>query len=332
MKLLFTGSTGFVGRNLLLRLLRETRYEEIFLPLRSPKKLLEQLKAEGIDSLPAHVKILPAEAPEWKFACPEVDHVVHGAALLSGTSRDEYFGVNVDGTRRLFQILPRSARVVVLSSLAAVGPCAAGQDCREESHPSNPVTWYGESKLAMEEMLAKEFSDRNYLVLRPPMVLGARDSASLALFKMAKQVVRFKPGFRPKRYSYVAVSDLVSAILAALDGDWSSLPQRAFFVSADVPVTDADLIAESARAMKRGGMTVKIPHPLIWGVSRVVDRVPAWRKAIPNLSKDRAREIWPDAWVISAAPFKKTFRWKPEQTFPELIQETGDWYQKTKQI
>jgi len=331
-KLLFTGSTGFVGRNLLLRLLKENRYDEIYLPLRSPKKLLEQLNGEGIAELPPQVKIIPAEAPDWKFTVPDVDHVVHGAALLSGISRDEYFQVNVEGTRRLFQILPKRARVVVLSSLAAVGPCPPGEVCRVETHPSSPVTWYGESKLAMEEMLAQEFSDRDYICLRPPMVLGARDSASLALFKMAKQVLRLKPGFRPKTYSYIAVNDLVSAILAALAGDWSALPQRSFFVGADVPVTDNDLIAESGRAMKRSGITIKIPHPLVWGISRVVDRVPAWRRAIPNLSVDRSREIWPSAWVVSTEPFKKAFGWKATQSFPSLIQETSDWYRKNKQL
>jgi len=332
MKLLLTGSTGFVGRNLLLRLIEDERYEEIYLPLRSPEKLRAQLHAEGIEKLPRNLHLIQAEAPQWDMTVPEVDHVVHGAALLSGISRAEYFQVNLDGTRRLFERLPAKAKVVVLSSMAAVGPCLDGVDCRNESHPSAPVTWYGESKLAMEEMLAKEFGDRSYLCLRPPMVLGARDSASLALFKMARQPIRFKPGFRLKQYSYIAVSDLVTAILAALARDWTGLSQRSFFVGADDTVTDAQLIAESAKVMKRMGMTVVIPQSIIWAVSRVVDRVPAWRRSVPNLSADRAREIWPNRWVVSPEPFKKAFGWGPAQSFSDLVKETGEWYRSTHQL
>ncbi len=333
MRLLLTGSTGFVGRNLLLRLLQAKKYDEIWLPVRSPEKLREQLVGEGYLDLPSSVKVVKTEAPDWDLSqIPSVEDVVHAAATLSGTNREEYFKVNKDGTRRLLEQLPRSARILILSSLAAAGPCPRGVQQREESHESFPVTWYGESKLAMEEMLAKDFADRPYLCLRPPMVLGPRDQASLPLFKMAKQPLRFKPGFRIKRYSYIAVGDLVSAILSALKKDWSALPQRIFFVGSDEPVTDADLINESARALNKTGLTLSIPHPIIWGVSRVVDQVPAWRKAIPNLSADRAREIWPQSWVASAEPFKKNFDWTPTQNFSDLLKETGDWYRASRQL
>ena len=63
MKLLMTGATGFVGRNLLLELLRKQIYETIYLPVRSEAKLKDQLKAEGFDSLPAELYLLPMEAP-----------------------------------------------------------------------------------------------------------------------------------------------------------------------------------------------------------------------------------------------------------------------------
>ena len=49
MKLLITGSTGFVGRNLLLHALRDPYWSEIILPVRNREKLHQQLQAEGID-------------------------------------------------------------------------------------------------------------------------------------------------------------------------------------------------------------------------------------------------------------------------------------------
>src|SRR5688572_8498260 len=101
MKLLLTGATGFVGRNLLLRAI--DLYEEIYVPVRSREKLLAQLKDEGFAGLPSNVKPILTEAPSWKFdGVPPVQHVVHSAGLISGVSRDDYFRTNTEGTRTLF--------------------------------------------------------------------------------------------------------------------------------------------------------------------------------------------------------------------------------------
>ena len=48
MELLITGSTGFVGRNLLLRVSQDARWRRIVLPVRDPAKLRAQLEGEGI--------------------------------------------------------------------------------------------------------------------------------------------------------------------------------------------------------------------------------------------------------------------------------------------
>lgn len=330
MKLLLTGATGFVGRNLLLRILREQRYEEIFAPVRSLEKLAGQFAADGFSGIPATVKPILTEAPRWDFSdLPSVEHVVHSAGLLSGNSLEDYFQTNTEGTRSLFRQLQERARVVVLSSLAAAGPCGNDEQCKLERGDPRPVTWYGQSKLAMEEMLGREFAERDYVCLRPPMVLGPRDSATLPLFKMARGPVRFKPGFRLKQYSFIAVNDLVSAILAALD---KRSAEKLYYVASDETISDRDLIEYAAQAMAKKGLLLPIPQPLIWSISRMVDAVPAWRRAIPNLTADRAREIWPDRWVVSADRFKADFGWRPSQDLRTVLRETGEWYQRTGQL
>jgi hypothetical protein len=84
--------------------------------------------------------------------------------------------------------------------------------------------------------------------------------------------------------------------------------------------------------MNRPARLLKIPQPVIWGISQVVGNIPALSKAIPNLSKDRAREIWPDKWVVSPQFFKDTFGWEGKTALKTSLEETFDWYVKSGQL
>ena len=334
MKLLLTGATGFVGRNFLLRALHEKRYDQIFLPVRSREKLQEQLAADGFPTIPGNVTTLIASAPDWGFHdLPVMDHVVHSAGVIFARTWEEYEETNVQGTLRLFEQIPRPGKAIILSSQSATGPCPdAG--FKTEQDVDSPVTWYGRSKLEMERKVASQFPDLNYLFLRPPMIFGARDQATLPLFKMVKKPVHFKSGWHTKFYSYIDVSDLVAAIFAALDSrnDWSRLSRRYFFVASTEPITDRELIRSSAKVCKTYGLIVSVPQPILRGLSRVVDSIPTWRATIPSLTVDRAKEIWPKRWVVSSESFRNTFGWQPEKDLMTTLQETRDWYVKTGQL
>ena len=71
----------------------------------------------------------------------------------------------------------------------------------------------------MERAIRDEFSNRPISILRPPMILGPRDTATLPLFRMARGAIRIKPGLRTKSYSFIAVEDLVAAIFLALESE-----------------------------------------------------------------------------------------------------------------
>ncbi len=330
MKLLLTGGTGFLGRNLLLRLIREhKKYETIYLPLRNPEKLREQLKQEGYDSLPANFVPIKAEAPSWDFEPIEADHVIYAAGTLFAQDDPGYYLCNVDGTLNFFSRLRKPTKIVVLSSQAAAGPCGPNESAKNEHDSNNPVTGYGRSKLAMEKQLKEKFSHLPYLCLRPPMVLGARDSATLPLFKMAKQPVQFKPGSSLKYYSYIGVNDLVRAILTCLDSStpWADSALRYYFVANPGAITDRELISTAVEATGRKPRLIAVPIPFIKMASRVIDAIPPWRRAVPTLSRDRAQEIWPDRWVVSSQAFMKNFGWRAEESLDEILRSTYEWYE-----
>lgn len=335
MKLLLTGATGFVGRNILLREMLENRYDEVWVPVRSREKLEEQFRGDGFAGIPSKVRAVVGSAANWKLeGAPRFEHVIHSAGVLFADKRDVYFETNVEGTLGLLRSLQKPDRLVVLSSQAASGPCLVAGGSKSENDADEPITWYGQSKLEMEKRLAELFSDWNYLCLRPPMIFGPRDQATLPLFKMVRRPLFFKAGFKPKYYSYISVFDLVSAIYSALEesADWSGFGKRHFFIASDTPVSDRELIQLAAQASNRKGVFVNVPQAILWGVSRLVSSVPTWRASLPSLSADRAKEIWPDRWVVSSRAFQDRFRWKAREELPQTIQKTREWYLKTGQL
>lgn len=319
--ILLTGATGFVGRNLLLRLLQDGR--EVAASVRSPGKLAEQLRAEGMETLPSGLHVLPADPSQWPTL--PVRHAVLGAGVLFGRSRDEYWSTNVDGTLAVLRRLPETCRTVLLSSLAAGGPTPPGKDRRESSDPDRPITLYGASKLAMEQEVRKEFPSRPVTILRPPMILGARDTATLPLFRMARGPLRLKPGFGTKFYSFLAVDDLVEGIIALLDREPVFGPLHP---AAPDPISDWDLIATAAAVGGSGGLTLPVPEVGISLLSRVVDAVPALRRGAPSLTRDRVRDIWETRWVVDGEPFARAVGWTPATPLRPSLQAAWDFYRR----
>jgi nucleoside-diphosphate-sugar epimerase len=335
MRCLLTGATGFVGRNFLLEAVRQGRYRTIVVPVRNLERFRAQCRGDGFDDIPSIVEPFEAEAPHWDFtAFAPFDHVVHCAGVLAASSREDYFRINVQGTVRLVETLAGAPRMVVLSSQAASGPSPSGKTMRDEVDPPDPLTGYGESKLEMERELLRRFPAKALLFLRPPMVLGPRDRATLPLFQIVRSPLRPRVGLRPKQYSFIAVDDLVRAIFAALEaGDrWASLDSKSYFVAHADAITDEQLLATCGRIARRVGVTVPIPTPLVVGLSRVVERVGVLRERIPNLRADRVRELLPERWVVSTRAFENAFRWKATTSLEKTLAETEAWYRKTGQL
>jgi nucleoside-diphosphate-sugar epimerase len=332
MELLITGATGFVGRNLLLHLRRHPRWDQIHLPVRDPKKLRLQLEGEGI-AVDDRIVISRVSDDLWEIpADAKPDLVIHAAGLLFGRRREDYFRTNVEGTLRLAAQLPRTARVIVLSSLAAGGPTPRRNGERKIEHEDRPVSFYGASKLTMERELRNRLG-RRLMILRPPMVLGPRDAATLPLFLMAKRFIRFKPGFTTKHYSWIDVDDLCRAILAVLFTDWDRIRQYGpFYLGSEERITDWELIDTAAEVMESNGVTLALPQAAIRFASLLIDAVPAWRAAAPNLGRDRVREILPNRWVCDEIPFSQQFSWKPSKKLKETLTETADWLKKEGKI
>lgn len=321
MRLLLTGSTGFIGRNMLIYAVGQGC--EVLAPVRDRRKLARQLESEGVEE--GAVTPLPAEPREWNHV--EFDAMVHCAGALFENSLDQYLETNVYWTYRVLKQRHTGCPTVILSSQSAGGPTPEGQVSRAESHPDDPRSQYGESKLRMERLVRREFEGEPIAILRPPMVLGARDTATLQLYRMVASPIRPKPGLKPKTYSFIAINDLIEAIEVALFHS-ASLNSGPLYVASRQTITDRELIEAAARAGGKKGIALPLPDPFIRLGAALVDRLPGLQKNLPSLTRDRVGELWPDRWVVNPSAFETATGWYSTTSAFEAI---SDGYQYARE-
>ena len=324
MRILVTGATGFIGRTLVLRALRDEQVIEVIAPVRSPDKLREQLAREGTAGT-HKLRMVKAAAPEWQLGdLGAVDRVVHCAGVLFGRSRDEYFRVNVDGTLDLLRQIPGSPRTIVLSSQSAGGPTPEGHPVKKLDHPDRPLSWYGESKLHMERAV-REAGHGHVSFLRAPMVLGPGDQATLPLFRMVRGKIWTKPGRELKHFSWISSDDLADAIDAwFVRGE--HLPVA--HVTSPGTITDAELMLTAGKVSGKKGALLPVPQMLLKPVAFASKFIPAIGEKVPSLTADRAREIWPNRWVIDPDPFHAATGWRGRATLEDTLARTLAWFQR----
>jgi nucleoside-diphosphate-sugar epimerase len=169
MKVLVTGATGFLGRNLIPALLRNGHRVRALVrsPARIPSEYRSQIEtAIGDITMPDSLQ-RPAQG---------VDAVIHSAALMSDREWEpwsEFVRVNVEGTRALMDACANASPqplFVHVSSSSVTGP-ARGQPIREDS-PLNPEpSPYARSKAEAEKVVTAR-RDLPWVIARLPALYG----------------------------------------------------------------------------------------------------------------------------------------------------------------
>ncbi len=294
---LVTGAPGFVGGHLVDALLERGHHVACLVRSTSDTRRLEALRAKGLPVELIRGDVLePASLP---LALREVDYVYHVAGLTKSLDPARYFRVNADGTANLLEAClgaDHLRRVLVLSSLSALGPARPGRPLRE-SDPPRPITPYGASKLAAERIVARYRDRLPITVVRPPAVYGPRDRDTLTVFKLVNLGIRPVPIPR-QALSLVDARDLARGIVTAAEGPAGA--GRTYHIANRSPIGYADLAGEIGRALGKRCVPVPI-HPAIYLIGGVLGQLAnrlSGRARILDVNK--AREGMSLAWTCSA--------------------------------
>jgi nucleoside-diphosphate-sugar epimerase len=201
--ILVTGGTGFIGSHLVEALVG--RGERVRCLVRTSRNLRW---LEGLD-----VDIVEGDCTRAETLSPalqSVDRVIHAAGATFAPTRAAFFHHNAAATRNLVDacLACEVEKLVMVSSQAAAGPGTRGRPARE-GDPPNPLTVYGESKVAAERYCLDAANRLSVGILRPSAVYGPRDTAFLPYFRMAKRGILIEFGTGEREISLCFVNDLI---------------------------------------------------------------------------------------------------------------------------
>jgi nucleoside-diphosphate-sugar epimerase len=276
MRILLTGSSGFIGQALLLEL-RARRPELALVALvrsapQAPLPGVAYLSCPALDDDAAWAA-LPDEALDVVIHCAGLAHQPSDSPLAQ---RDAMQAVNVGLTQRLIDLAlqRRARRFVLLSSIAVNGQETAPGQCYRASDAPAPLNAYGESKRDAELLLwrCSQGTDMDGTVVRPPMVYGPGAPGNFD--KLIRALRRGLPlplrSATRNRRSFVSIDNLVDLLHTCID-----LPAAAgqtFLVSDGEDLSTADLLRRLGRASGRPARLLPMPTALIQTAATLLGR------------------------------------------------------------
>ncbi len=314
MKALVTGATGFVGSHLVAALRR--RGDDVTILLRSPGKAAI-LQDHDLHTIQGSLFDVDALA----LAVQGQDVIYHVAGLTAARDEAEFVRVNREGTARLQEAaaLAGSPRFVLVSSLAAAGPTEPGRPLTGPETP-RPVTAYGRSKLAAEEVVRA--GPLPWTIIRPPTVYGPRDTEVLKLFRIARYGFAPVFGGGTQHISLIYGPDLAEALAAAGHAGAEGI----FYASHPDIVTSGDFVREVAAAMSRTVRVIPVPEPIGRALLHVTGGMARLAGRATILNPDKANEFFQPAWTCDPAALTATTGWQARHGHAEGLRSTFEWY------
>ncbi len=193
MKILITGASGFLGKNLIN-----------YLSSKHDICGFSRRKLEGIDYFQGDISNI--NDLEKAIYTKKTDAIIHLAGAIKG-SKETFYTTNVIGAKNLSYLAAKYKikKIVYVSSLAAFGPL----------EKQEPVSYYGYTKRVAEIELLKNAHVYNLTILRPPIIYGPNEQEVYKIIKFANITGLFL-AIDNMRLSFIYVEDLVKVIEAAL--------------------------------------------------------------------------------------------------------------------
>ena len=195
-----TGGTGFIGREVIRRLL-----ENGWLVRALTRRCDPGLEQMGVTTISGALEDEASLARLVEGATA----VVHCAGAVTAPNAATFHLVNAVGAACVMAAAATStpSRFLLLSSLAAREPALSA---------------YASSKRLGEDQVRRAAGERIELcILRPPAVYGPGDRATLPVFRQLRRGVLLVPAVAEARFSLIYVEDLADLVIRLLQqSDW----------------------------------------------------------------------------------------------------------------
>lgn len=326
-----TGATGFIGTRLVQKLIQQGHDVTC---LARPTADTTHLRKIGAFIATGDITNPDSLSSALQAANP--DTVFHLAGMVKAVRNRDFFAVNQDGTRNIAAACaerPTPPTLLLVSSLAAAGPGHS----RTEDAPPNPVSVYGQSKLAGEQAALHQSLRVPTTIVRPPIVYGPGDQGVFQIFApIARLRAHFIPGFHEAHFSLIFVDDLVDAIiLAAHKGErlakGAPMGQGIYYAAGEETPTYTQLgVAIAAALGQRPPTMLRMPKPLMKLAAFFADATSTVIGRSFWLNSDKITEATAGDWSCLPAKAHQQLGWRPSVSLEDHLKETALWYRQNK--
>ncbi len=307
-KILVTGATGFIGRNLIDRLLLEKSNTHVL--VRNSKDAAN-FKKMGVGAFVADL----TDSKSLRKFPRGIDIVFNlaGGLPYHKLSDEEYFKINVDGVRNLMEVcIKRKVKKVVhISTVGIYGEVV--KDVDEKNRPV-PVGVYAKSKLAGEKIVMEYSKKLKVVIVRPTIAYGPYDTRPvvLSIFKFLKKGFFVLIGGGENYFHTVFVSNLVDGLILAATK--KSADGKDFIIADEPCLRFKDLVLTIQNAMLNNSYVLNVPIEIAkLTLGFVFPRKLDFMTATKKYRIDKA---------------KKLLGYKPKIGLDEGVRQTLKWYKK----
>ncbi len=316
--ILVTGATGFIGKALCKRLIRDgfivkgtvrSLDKRALLPAAAEAVLLERLDDEA----------------SLLLALAGVDTVVHLAARVhilreqAAEPLDEFRRINVTGTEAFATLAAKMGikRFVFLSSIGVNGTVSGPRPITEDD-TSNPQNDYARSKWEAEQRLrdVARGSTMEVVIIRAPLVYGPENPGNfLDLLRVVYRGMVLPFASVNNRRSFIYLGNLVDVLIACMMHPRAA--GQTYIVSDGEDVSTPELIRLVAMALDRPTYLVPCPPCLLRAAGGLIGKSSSMERLLESL-------------VVDIGKIRRELGWKPFYTMKEGLRETADWFRSAR--
>jgi nucleoside-diphosphate-sugar epimerase len=263
MKVLVTGATGFLGREIVKELLANN-FEVIGIGrTKSKDSNIKQIDVTN----EIEVKKLN------KFN--DVDVIIHSAGLahqFGKTSREDFFRVNVKGTENIANLAKELnvKHFILISSVSVYGKAKNNLNDREFQEVSEcyPIGDYAESKFAAEKIVENLCSDITLTILRPATIIGEGDKGNVNRLIQSIDSNRFIQIGKCSNYKTLVDKNYVANVCVEVIKN----NLQGIFNVANQPIQMSEIIEIIYQTLSKKRIGVYVPESVAMNLAKVVDK------------------------------------------------------------